>query len=68
MSNKMSKAGQYYFKLKEQAEYYGQDLDFETLEFIPKVQHEKKPEWLQRHLDKPVDFDTLIDMDKDDER
>lgn len=32
----MSNIGQKYFELKEQAEFYDKDLDFETLEFIDK--------------------------------
>lgn len=55
----MSNLGQLYFKLKEQAEFYGMDLDFETLEFIPK-QPPVKETWLDKWLDKQAESDYTV--------
>jgi len=57
----MSKIGEIYFKLKEQAEYYDMDLDFETLEFIPKKPVVKKY-WVKT---KELDFDPRMDIDRE---
>lgn len=59
----MSKIGQRYFELKEQAEYYDLDLDFETLEFIPK--REIKKTWWDKLNNREGDFDPRMDIDRE---
>lgn len=61
----MSKIGQRYFELKEQAEFYDMELDFETLEFIPKKPEPKKTYWQTINDNKDVDFDTRLDIDRE---
>lgn len=45
-----------YLELKEQAEYFDFDLDFETLELIPKQPRVKRT-WLDAYKDKVADGD-----------
>lgn len=60
----MSNVGELYFKLQEQAEYYGLDLDFETLEFIPR-KPEVKRNWRDAYMDKLANGDFNVEMDID---
>ena len=63
----MSNIGNLYFELQEQAEYYGMDLDFETLEFIPKKELPPVPSWLAKWKNREEDFDTNFDIDRSDD-
>ena len=53
----MGKVANIYFELKEQAEYFGMDLDFETLEFIPYKPVKKTKEWPKGDFDERIDID-----------
>lgn len=53
--------------LRVQAMMFDMNIDWETLELVPKVQVEEDPFWLARWKEKrdQSDFDEYIDIDKE---